>query len=258
MQSRREFIRNGALWVPGSALLVPTLGLIAPKPAHALITLISNAEAHATGTSTATTAAADITGAKLLTVVACIYSLSAASVTISSTSNASGAWTAGANFVTSNSNICIWHCPNPATSASETFSCNPNGGGYPTIFAAWWAGAKLSAPRDQVSGDWAASGTTLIVPSITPTENDELIVTGLSNNTTATATINAGFTIPSTGGSQNSNSYETGYWAYRIQTTAAAISPTWTATSGIGPAAAAMQSFKMAAAGAAKRRSWVG
>lgn len=205
--------------------------------------LISNNKASAAVALTATTSAANITGATLLIAVVCMYSKSAATATVSSTSNASGAWTAIANYVNGTSNICIWYCANPATSASETFSCNPNGTGYPTIFASWWSGAATSSPKDQHNGAASASGTTLATGSITPGQANELIITGISDNDAGNKTVDSSVTRQDT---QLSNIYETGAWGYLIQTTATAINPTWTEANTVARAVA-IASFKAAA-----------
>ena len=103
-----------------------------------------------------------------------------------------------------------------------------------------------ATPLDQLAG--ATSGgtsvTSLATGSITPTQNNELIISGwgLSGTTTGTPTINSGMTISDflngVGGS-----YVAGGTAYKTQSTAAAINPTWSwATS--APAYAVIVSFK--------------
>lgn len=207
------------------------------------ITLIGNNKATASGSSTATTAGGNITNAKLLIAIVCMYSKSAATATVSSTSNASGNWTALPNYVNGNSNICIWYCANPTTSASEAFSANPNGTGYPAIFASWWDGVTTTSPKDQATG---ASGTSnpLATGSVTPSEDNELLVTGVSHNVTGNTTVDGGFTRQDT---QTNASFETGAWAYLIQTTLASANPAWTVDG--SAKAVAIATFKVSGGG---------
>lgn len=243
--SRRQFLKRGALWVSASAL--------APRVANATVALVINGKGKAVTTGNATVTL-NTTGANLYVVVVCLYSTSAALATVSSTNNASGTWAHGSNYVNSTSNVCIFYCKSATASGAELFTINPNGTGYALAFVSAWSGADTSAPKDQDNGAANASGGTIQPGSITPGENNELVITGVSDNNNQTFTINSPFsTVTDT--SQDTNS-ATGAWSYNIQTTATATNPTWTKGGGATPPkAAAIMSFKMAAAaGGARRR----
>lgn len=233
-------------------LLLIFLACLLVGQCSAAIAFIGNAKASNTAAGTATTSAADISGANLLVAVVMMYSKSACTATVSSTSNASGTWASVQNYANGNSNICVWYCKNPATSASEMFSVNPNGTGYPTIFASWWSGADTTSPLDQQTGASSATGTTLATGNITPTSNGQLIITGISDPDTGNKTVDVAFTRQDI---DQNNAHECGAWGYVIQSTAAAIGATWTeANSGV-PRSVAIASFKAGGAGPSNNTS---
>jgi hypothetical protein len=117
-----------------------------------------------------------------------------------------------------------------------------SGGGYQSIAAAAFSGAPAT-PLDQ-SNSFATSGVASIqAGSITPTQNNELIIAVLGpDNNAGTVTINSGFTIITS--APYVNGVCMGIWiAYLLQTTAAAVNPTWTMTAGNNPTAL-IASFK--------------
>lgn len=204
--------------------------------------LLGNNKASASSTSTATTSGADTSGANLLIAVVAMYSVTTASATLSDSK--SNTWTHVGNYNSSFANIGIFYAKNPTVGTSHTASCNPNGTGYPTIFFSWWSGANTTAPKDQHNGAASASGTTLQTGSITPTEDNELIITGIGDNDTGDKTISAGYTRQDV---QTNNSFSTGAWAYATQTTATATNPTWTEANTVNRGVT-ICSFKAAAA----------
>jgi hypothetical protein len=246
--SRRDFCK----YVP-SAILVgsgQSYGqLIAKRGAGVVaaggggtIAFISNAKASAATNNPATTTGADTTGANLLVVVAVTYGSSAASGSATVTDSKSNTWTSLTDYTNGNSHIAIWYAKNATVGASHTFTLTPHiSGGYPTIFASWWSGANTTAPQDQANGAASATGTTLQPGSITPGTNNQLVITGISDNDNGNKTVSAGFTRQDI--NQN-NSFECGAWAYQIQTTATAVNPTWTEGTNNVARATAIVSFK--------------
>jgi hypothetical protein len=91
-----------------------------------------------------------------------------------------------------------------------------------------WAGAAAS-PLDQVAGRFEA-GTSVRPGSVTPTQNNELLISCMSNaydTSTSSRSINGGFTISGQVG-DSTNPYGAGMaGAYLVQTTAATADPTW-------------------------------
>ena len=112
-------------------------------------------------------------------------------------------------------------------------------GGHPTIFVQAWGGADLTAPFDQQNGNTAASGTTYQPGSVTPGSANELIVSLLFGAGSGTTTIDSSFTISDQLAS-TANAMAGGM-AYLIQTSAAAVNPTWTrgGIGNVGPASIA-------------------
>jgi hypothetical protein len=235
--------------------LILLLALCLPLPGA--VALIGNTKASASGNSTATTPPVDTTGAHLLVAVAVTYSTVScgAGVTMSDSKNGS-TWTSAQNYAQGTANICIWYKANPAVGTGHTFSFAPHvSGGYPTLFVSYWSGAATTTPKDAShSGAGSAAGTTLQPGSITPSEDNELLITAMAHNDTGNTTVSVEFTRQDT---QTNNSYATGAWGYEIQTTATARNPTWTLTTSGVARVAALAAFKAAGAAppaAARRR----
>lgn len=125
-----------------------------------------------------------------------------------------------------------WYVANPTVGAGHNFSC---AGYYNTLFAYVFSNVKTaSSPFDQQNGAVATQPG-----SITPSENNELVLTGYVDQGTGALSINGGFSSPDT---QRSASYISGGASYLIQTTAAAANPTW--SGGTTDKAVSIASFK--------------
>jgi hypothetical protein len=138
----------------------------------------------------------------------------------------------------------LYYCHNPTVGAGHTFSISLV---YCAVFMMAFSGGAAS-PFDQQSGGSTSSATSLQAPSVTPTQNDELLIAGLSLGAgTSLATIDSGYTvvdrISGIGGIQYG-----GAFAYFIQTTAGAKQPTYSWT-GTGSAVMCNATFKSAGGG---------
>lgn len=104
-----------------------------------------------------------------------------------------------------------------------------------------------STPLDQQNGTTTGTdGTSLQPGSITPGEDNEIIVAAVTTSSTETAfSINGGFTIADQFDLSGGNHFSLGL-AYLIQTTAAAANPTWSWT-GTQSACTSQGSFKATA-----------
>jgi hypothetical protein len=102
----------------------------------------------------------------------------------------------------------------------------------------------------QAAGGRTTSGLPLYTGSATPTQNDSLIISGISLGKTASAcTISDGLTIAATAPGENFGWYGASI-AYLTQTTAASINPGWSWTfNPNADGAAALAVFKPAATG---------
>lgn len=120
--------------------------------------------------------------------------------------------------------------------------------GFPAICFAVFSGVAAS-PVDQENGNGSVTGTSIATGSITPTEDNELIVAGLmwEGPITGLSIDGSGWTIVDTVAHNGSTNYGAAF-AYKIQTAAAAENRTWSwGTS--QTVAAAIVSFKAAATG---------
>ena len=135
---------------------------------------------------------------------------------------------------------------NPITGAAHTFTLSGGGSAYPWIAVLAFAGSFYGAER--VTGAYAGAASLIQPGAITPSANGALIVTGYSNSSGTTApAITAPFTLAdSVPAGANGGPAAA---AYLVQTTAAAVNPTWLNPGGTLGSVAQMQSFVMPPAG---------
>jgi hypothetical protein len=177
------------------------------------------------GASTFTTGAIDTTGADLLVMVVGYFT------TPTSVSDSKGnSWTAlTENTGAGNPRVRIYYAWNAIVGTGHTFTVTQAGSLIGSAVVRAYSGSLTSGdPFDQESSGDAASGN-VTLGSLTPSADDCLIVTGLSNDAMASATtsINGGFTIEGFQDHVGGTSFGAGF-ADLIQTSAAAAAPTWT------------------------------
>ena len=201
--------------------------------------LTTNTAAASTDTVAVSTTPVNTTGANLIVLVIADYVGFGASPT--PTDNQSNTWTGLTAQTAAGSTHCrIWYVYNPTTSTTHTFTSPDTGQArYPVILMAAFSGA-VASPADQQNGS-TGTGTSLATGSITPSEGEELIISGISFGATGGATVNESMTETNDIG-YNLGVNMGGVMAYKIQTTATAINPTWTYGSSEG--AAVVASFK--------------
>ena len=111
----------------------------------------------------------------------------------------------------------------------HTFS-NTGASNFCSIFVASFSGAATTSPFDQQNGATATGVSTISTGSVTPTNNNELVITQLGFNSAGLPTsIDNGFTKTNDVEFGAANNYG-GSMAYKIQTTATAVNPSWTRT----------------------------
>jgi hypothetical protein len=194
-------------------------------------TLISQTSVGATGTDV-TTPAIDTTGADLIVIVQNTNLGNSSTGMVDSKGNtyvqAIGTGTL--------SNMNIWYVHAPTVGAGHTFTGHAASGFFDFTVQAW-SGSRAS-PLDQLNH--GSGTTTAATGSITPTINNELLITGVNTVPGVGGTsnsINGGFTVTASGE----------FWgtmAYLIQTTATAANPTWTNSTGGTALETAIVSFK--------------
>lgn len=205
--------------------------------------LIANVAAGSTDSISVTTAAINTTGADLIVLEVSDYLLDSPSTISDSKGNT---WTTLTTYDSGQFNRSrLMYVKNPTVGSGHTFTATTTTG-YPSIAVQAWSGAHLTSPFDQQNGSGFFAATSIQPGSITPTENNELVVTGVGSLIVGAVSVNGGFTI------SDQVDYSPGVHfavalAHLVQTTAAAANPTWS-WSGAAQGATGIASFKAAAA----------
>lgn len=217
-----------------SLLLILCLFLPFAQKAKAAVAFVASANAGCSGSCTATTSGVDTTGSTLLVAVVIEYVANPATATVSdSNGNTWHHLTTIDDSANSGIEQVIWYAYDHGGSAlvvgpAHTFSVN--GTSYPGINVQTFSGTQTSSdPFDVQNGNKSTPTSTIQPGSITPSANGELVFTGIETfvANTLTYTIDSGFSSPQTL-FYNGNLYIG--TSYLVQSTAAAVNPTWTDT----------------------------
>lgn len=140
----------------------------------------------------------------------------------------------------------LWYYLSPSVGSGHTFTVTSSTK-YPAVAVLAVSGLKLTSPLDVSAVANSATQVTSQQPgSVTPTENDELLVLGITwDLPTSGYAISGGFTVAASHAA-DAHSYGGGL-GYKIQTTAGAENPSWSWTSAAATAIV-IASFKSAAA----------
>jgi hypothetical protein len=208
--------------------------------AYALVNHIGAASSNG---GTFTTSAIDTTGADFL--VVCLSDQDGSTTITDSKGNT---WHLAVGPTGSGPKNSIFYAWNATVGTGHTFTAT--GSKFQAVSVMAFSGSQTgSDPKDQTNSATAAGASSLQTGSITPGSNNELIISGASQNSSSnTLAVDSSLTIRDQGLQVGGQHY--GYaGAYLIQGTAAAINPTWTAAS-TNITGLTIASFK-AAAGAA-------
>lgn len=205
------------------------------------IALVAHTGASSTTNNNVTTSAIDTTGATLL-----VFVISdGGSATISdSKGNSWGTANIGPSGG-SRAQSRIFSVKSPTVGTGHTFTASSTGAG-PSIEILAFSGTDTSANVDQTNSASAVSAANLAPGSITPSVNNEVVVTGFAYDPGLSASItnDSNFTITDVNQGAGGQAWA-GAAAYSIQTTAAAVNPNW--STGAGSAdGATIASFKAA------------
>lgn len=209
------------------------------------ISLITSVKA-TPGANGGATGSIDTTGATLLVVLIADYR---GGTGFSLSDSKGNSWTALTQQTTSGGLVgrCqIHYCVPTSVGSGHTFTYSGSGG-YPIIMAMAFSGTHATTPFDAENGAVTTTGTTIQPGSLTPSENNEVVVTVVSENNGTAPTIDSGYTVAQSGAASGGNNVAGGA-AYIIQTTASATNPTWTIGAS-ADAAAASACFKSDGAG---------
>ena len=146
--------------------------------------------------------------------------------------------TAGSNF-----SEALFYCYAPSVGSGHTFNTNNGSNNYPSICVAAFSGSAAS-PLDQLSGSSATTTLSIQPGSITPGQDSELSIAFLGcNNSESSMTVNAGFSVTDSQLFVSGKAYGCAM-GYLIQTTAAAVNPTWTVAPNNANLVTTIASFK--------------
>lgn len=228
--------------------LVLLLGSV--TPAHAAYTFVASVAAGSAGGGNVTTADMNTTGADT---IVCYLAEQDSTVDAAFSDSKSNTWqtdiTERKDAATANLLGRMFYCKNCTVGSGHNFTATSSSG-KPSIACAAFSGGHLTAPLDQQNGNVDIdAGLNNTTGSITPSENDTLVVTGLgfSGGASATITIDGSYTI--TNQVDVDGSFHRGTaLAYEIQTTATATNRQWTYSAN-QYAVASIASFKASAGG---------
>jgi hypothetical protein len=214
-------------------------------------TFLNHAEASSAGdNSRVDITDVDTSGANLIVAHVADFASSAATTFSDSLGNTWNVLTEQTQAGGTRSRI-IYSVPSSVGSGHD-FAAVGAGSNYPSMEVLWFSGGHATpfAGGNGVENGAASGGASTLQPgSITPPFDDELVFAGCGFGASATITINLGFSTvyqqDFAGGAAFGSAA-----AYLIQTTAAAVNPTFTASSGTPLQTAAIASFRAGAAAA--------
>ena len=229
------------------------LFLIATSPSWAVFALVSNrADQGPLFGDAFTSGSLDTSGANLVVIFTHANNNSITSLTDSKGNTITALTeihTAGNNYLR------LWYITNPIVGSGHTVTISaPASDIYASMYIASFSGSNTSSPFDvqSVADSNNTNVTTQQPGSITPTEDNEVVISGGQSG------LGTGHTISSVdSGMTQTNTISgldffsaAGSLAYIIQTTAGAINPTWTAGTS-NKMGAVIASFKSGGAAAA-------
>lgn len=191
---------------------------------------------HVAKTTSGTTAGIDTTGATFLVVAVGYISTGASSGTPVLSDSNSNTWVRIANGLVANASVDLQVCLNPTVGAGHTFTVSA--AGAPSFCVAAFSGTATDFQCGRAVNNSTASGTSVQPGSVTPTRDNCALVAALAYRDTTTVSVNSSFTIT------DQNPFASGIaigcvLAYRVETTATAVNPTFSWTNAVG--ATAMQ-----------------
>ncbi len=216
-------------------LLIFIATLFLPLYAEATIGVVAHTGKQGDGTGTTITDAIDTSGATLI-VVGVGYLNATAPVLSDSYGNS---WTPLTPTSASGlPDVVMYYSVNPIVGAGHTFTAN-GGAAYASMNVIALSGA---GDFDQENGS-TGSGPGILPGSVTPTENNEIVITVLGyNDSQEPVSIDGLFVVSDSQNYLAGNSFG-GALAYEIQTSASISNPLWS-TFNTGSASAAIATFK--------------
>ena len=233
-------------------LLFALFLIFAPAPAHAAYSLIT--AGHGCTTAAGTSGSLDTTGGDIIFFLCESYTGGTACTVSDSKSNTWNTAPPTTQTAAGLTRLQLYYAKNANVGTSHTFTVSS--ASYATSCVAAFSGSDTSSPYDQEAGSTVASGMTVTPGSVTPTTDNQIVISGMAGNFNNTLSVDSGFTIIDQ--IQYVPFFSTAL-SYKIQTTAAAVNPVWTWVTS-GDAAALNATFKSSggAAPAPKRLMTLG
>jgi hypothetical protein len=198
-----------------------------------------------TGASGGTSSAIDTSGADFL--IMAYAGTSTQPVTVSD-SKSGNTWTPlTSQSVAGGEKALLYYAPNATVGSGHTFTVS-GGGIFAGFCVAAFSGSKLASPFD-VENKNSSTSSSVQTGSVTPSENNELVVVGFAfdPDIASSIAIDSSFVFSDKLAYNAGNSYGAAL-AYLIQGTAGAVNPTasWTGSANVG---AVIATFKASATG---------
>lgn len=229
-------------------LLVVLFVLWLAAPARAAITVVAHTGAGSTNDTDVTTSAIDTTGATAIIVGMVDYNTAAANTLSDSKGNTPASLTAYDKGSAGGPRVRLFYYSVPTVGSGHTFTANTVAGSYPCLFVLALAGVGAAASEID-SGTYALNVNTIATTgALTPALNNEILVSIFGAINPFTSPAISGFTV--TDSVLIATHTIPGAMAYVIQTTAGAVTPTWTWSGTSSDAAIAVVSLTAATAGA--------
>lgn len=225
-------------------LLALSVLLVWAQPLDAAITFVNSCTGRSTDASTFITGNCNFAGANFLVFAVASHEGIAATISDSSFNS----WSCRTIYgPASTGTMKLCYAANAVTTSTHTITITCTGC-FPSVAGSAFRTVLAVSPYDVENGATYTTATTVQPGSVTPGQNNELVVTGVSNGVVAgnTFIINSGFSTPVGEGASATN-YGSRF-AYLIQTVAAAVNPTWTANTA-DTGASSIASFKEAVSG---------
>lgn len=183
--------------------------------------LLSHVSALSSAGNSVTTSPIDTSGSGLIVAVIADFA-SAAPSTV--TDNKGNSWVSlTSSSAASVSRNTIYFTTPISAGTGHTFTSNSTSS-FPALFVAAFKNG-IASPFDQENGG-ISSGASVQPGTVTPTNSNQLVVTGVCSDSGTTFSIDSAFTITDQAAIVGGQSFGGGL-AFIIQTTAVAVNPTW-------------------------------
>lgn len=228
-------------WIAFAVLGAEPAGIVAPPPSS--FTLLASVSAGSSDGDSVTTGSIDTTGADLLVLIASV-DWAVSTPTISDSKG--NTWTRIVQGTSSGALRCdIWYSIPTSVGSGHTFTQSDTSS-FGAIAVSAYSGSNASPVDQSNTGDGNAGANSIQVNGVTPTQDNELVITGLAAGTAGTGySIDESLTKDASVNGAAAQHYGVAI-ASIIQTTATLKDPTWTVTNNT-QLAAAIATFKVPA-----------